>query len=116
MGAERPVCGARRSEAGEMLVSPLEAVTYNEEVKTRELRRKRGMSVERITIEVDIDHGRITARQPQLLPERGTGLLTVTQPQEGSSEPRRVVLPLVRCVPGTIINPTPEDLDDSLWD
>jgi hypothetical protein len=74
------------------------------------------MSVERITIEVDIDHGRLTARQPQLLPERGTGLMTVLPPAEGERPPERVVLPLVRCVPGTIINPAPGDLDDSLWD
>ncbi len=75
------------------------------------------MSVEPITIEVDIDHGRLTARQPHLLPETGTGLLTVLAAAEGNDLPRhRVRLPIVRCTPGTTVNPTAEDLDDSLWD
>ena len=70
-----------------------------------------------ITVEVDIDHGRLTARQPHLLPETGTGLLTILSPAEGSGCPRgRVTLPIVRCAPGTVLNPTPEELDDSLWD
>lgn len=70
-----------------------------------------------ITVEVDIDHGKLTARQPQLLPETGTGLLTVSAPaQGGAATRRRVSLPLVRCRPGTVLAPTAEDLDDSLWD
>ena len=70
-----------------------------------------------ITVEVDIDHGKLTARQPHLLPERGTGLLTILTPAEGGAPPRsRVTLPIVRCAPGTILNPTAEELDDSLWD
>lgn len=28
---------------------------------------------------------------------------------------KRVELPLIRCKPGTVINPTPEELDASLW-
>jgi hypothetical protein len=72
--------------------------------------------VEPITVEVDIDHGRLTARQPHLLPETGTGLLTVVAPAEGAPPLRsRVRLPIVRCVPGTILEPTAEDLDESLW-
>jgi hypothetical protein len=68
-----------------------------------------------ITVEVDIEHGRLTARQPDLLPETGTGLLTILPPAESGHLPRkRVTLPLVRCVPGTLINPTAEELDDSL--
>ncbi|MGA2064172.1 MAG: hypothetical protein ABSG86_04355 [Thermoguttaceae bacterium] len=71
----------------------------------------------RITVEVDIEHGRLTARQPHLLPETGTGLLTIVPSGEGSVPPRsRVGLPLVRCVRGTLLNPTAEELDDSLWD
>jgi hypothetical protein len=70
-----------------------------------------------ITVEVDIEHGRLTARQPHLLPETGIGLLTILPPTEGDSPPRnRVSLPLVHCVPGTLLNPTTEELDDSLWD
>jgi len=30
-------------------------------------------------------------------------------------ERKRVELPLIRCKPGTVINPTPEELDASLW-
>lgn len=70
-----------------------------------------------ITVEVDIDHGKLTARQPQLLPETGTGLLTILPQAEGGAPPRsRVSLPIVRCMPGTIVDPTAEELDDSLWD
>jgi hypothetical protein len=32
-----------------------------------------------LTIEVDIDHGRIVAREPEKLPEKGKGFLTVTE-------------------------------------
>lgn len=65
-----------------------------------------------ITVEVDIDHGKLTARQPQLLPETGTGPLTVFAPAEGIAPPRaRVSLPLVRCVAGTVLAPTAEGLD-----
>jgi hypothetical protein len=72
--------------------------------------------VDPITIEVDIDHGRLTPRQPHLLPETGTGLLTIVTPAKGSTvSPRRVSLPIVRCAPGTILDPTAEELDDSLW-
>lgn len=30
-----------------------------------------------ITVEVDIDHGRVVPREPAKLPEKGTGLLTI---------------------------------------
>jgi hypothetical protein len=70
-----------------------------------------------ITVEVDIEHGRLTARQPHLLPDTGIGILTVLPAGERSAPPRsRVSLPLVRCMGGTILNPTAEELDDSLWD
>ena len=73
--------------------------------------------MEPIKVEVDIDHGRLTARQPDLLPETGTGLLTILAPAEpGAPSRTRVSLPLVRCVPGTIVDPTAEDLDEGLWD
>ncbi len=73
-----------------------------------------------LTVEVEIDHGRIVARGPERLPEKGNGLLTILQPVSGpnvglTSPPQRVELPLIRCKPGTVINPTPEELDASLW-
>lgn len=70
-----------------------------------------------ITIEVDIEHGSLTPRRPELLPETGVGLLTILPSAEGNPPPRsRVGLPLVHCAPGTRLNPTAEELDDSLWD
>jgi hypothetical protein len=70
-----------------------------------------------ITIEVDIEHGKLTARQPHLLPETGTGCLTILPSGvAGASPRRRVAIPLVRCEPETLLNPTTEELDDTLWD
>lgn len=70
-----------------------------------------------ITVEVEIDHGKLTPKEPHLLPEQGTGLLTILRAEENAASPRRrVELPLVRCQPGTQINSTGEDLDASLWD
>lgn len=68
-----------------------------------------------IVVEVEIDHGSLTAKDPHLLPERGVGLLTVVQSEVPSTSARnRVTLPLIQGTPGTIINPTGEELDDSL--
>lgn len=69
-----------------------------------------------ITVEVEIDHGKLTAKQPHLLPEQGTGLLTILRSEETATPKRRVQLPLVHCESGTLVNPTAEDLDASLWD
>lgn len=33
-----------------------------------------------LTVEVDIDHGRIVSRGPEALPEKGSGLLTILPP------------------------------------
>lgn len=69
-----------------------------------------------IAVEVEIDDGVLTAREPHRLPKHGVGLLTVLTPEEPlDGHRRRVFLPLVHCVPGTVVNPTVEDLDDSLW-
>jgi hypothetical protein len=69
-----------------------------------------------ITVEVQIDHGRVTPKEPHLLPEAGTGLLTILRSEPSPSLPRqRVSLPLIRCAPGTLVNPTAEELDASLW-
>ena len=70
-----------------------------------------------ITVEVEIEHGKLTARQPHLLPESGIGLMTILSPANGEAPPpSRVKLPLVRCAAGTQVNPTAEELDVSLWD
>lgn len=72
-----------------------------------------------VTVEVDIEHGRIVAREPEKLPEKATGLLTILQPngsQAGTEAGRqRVQLPLIRGDGQRIINPTLEELDASLW-
>lgn len=69
---------------------------------------------------MEIDHGRIVAREPEKLPAKASGLLTILppmggQPTEAKPARQRVELPLVRCKPGTVINPTREELDASLW-
>ena len=38
-----------------------------------------------VTVEVEIDHGRIVAREPAALPDKGTGLLTILQPVPGAN-------------------------------
>ena len=73
-----------------------------------------------LTVEVEIDHGRIVPRQPQKLPETGSGLLTIfpqASSQSAGQKPtrERVKLPLIRGNGKHFINPTPEDLDASLW-
>ena len=67
-----------------------------------------------LTVEVEINHGRIIAREPEKLPETGNGLLTILPPAGGQQpEPRpqgqRVELPLIRGDGKRLINPTPED-------
>lgn len=72
-----------------------------------------------LTLEVEIDHGRIVPREPEKLPEKGSGLLTILPPSTPPSAARparqRVELPLIRGDGKRIINPTPEKLDASLW-
>jgi hypothetical protein len=38
-----------------------------------------------VTVEVEIDHGRIVPREPARLPEKGNGLLTILPPGESGS-------------------------------
>lgn len=73
-----------------------------------------------VTVEVDIDHGRIVPREPEKLPQQGNGLLTIlppaSEPTKGLTSARvRVELPLIRGDGKRIINPTSEELDASLW-
>ena len=37
-----------------------------------------------VTLEVEIDHGRIVSAEPERLPEKGKGLLTVLEPAENT--------------------------------
>ena len=73
-----------------------------------------------VTVEVDIDHGRVVAREPERLPDTGNGLLTIFPPATAPvasprSSRQRVELPLLRGDGKRLINPTPEELDASVW-
>src|SRR4051794_17635225 len=68
-----------------------------------------------ITVEVDIDHGRIVARQPEKLPAVATGILTILPPTVAQKH-ERVKLPLIQGDGTHTINPTREQLDAALWD
>lgn len=69
-----------------------------------------------ITVEVDIDHGRIVARQPEKLPDIAEGVLTVIAPEAAAKDKRkRVRLPLIHGDTKKLINPTAQELDASLW-
>ena len=68
-----------------------------------------------ITVQVDIDHGKVIPREPEKLPAKATGVLTFLSP-EAQKPRRRVVLPLIRGDGTHLINPTVEELDASLWD
>lgn len=71
-----------------------------------------------LTVEVEIDHGKLVAKEPDKLPETGKGILTVVVPSAstGNAAGKRVQLPLVQGDGSRIVNPTPEQLDASLWD
>jgi len=73
-----------------------------------------------VTVPVEIEHGRILTREPEKLPDKGSGLLTILPPANGPTvetkrAQQRVELPLIRGDGKRIINPTSEDLDASLW-
>jgi hypothetical protein len=73
-----------------------------------------------LTVEVEIDHGRIVSREPEKLPEMGTGLLTilpttVIENAVPKSPRQRVQLPLIQGDGKRMIDPTSEELDASLW-
>lgn len=62
----------------------------------------------RVTIEVQIDHGKVTVAKPHLLPEHGRGLLTVLPAGSGNGKPAFSVdkeadgLPVIRAQGGVI--------------
>lgn len=69
-----------------------------------------------LTVEVEIDHGKVVPKEPDKLPEKGTGLLTILQSSvRPAQERRRVELPLIRGDGKHLINPTVNQLDASLW-
>ena len=39
-----------------------------------------------LTMEVEIDHGRILPREPAKLPDKGKGLLTVLEPSDAAAD------------------------------
>lgn len=41
-----------------------------------------------LTLEVEIDHGRLITKEPAKLPDKATGLLTILQPEEVSNAPK----------------------------
>jgi hypothetical protein len=72
------------------------------------------------TVEAEIDHGLVTVKEPEKLPDRGRALLIVLPPadQADALAPirQRARLPLIQGDGKKLINPTPEELDASLWD
>lgn len=75
--------------------------------------------MEYTALEAEIHDGQITVLQPDKLPAEGRGLLIVLPPAASATQdvlsPRRVALPII-CGDGRrTIDPTPEELDDSLW-
>jgi hypothetical protein len=73
-----------------------------------------------LTVEVEIEHGRIVAREPEKLPEKASGFLTVLpslghQAAEPQPVRQRATLPLIRGDGKRIVHPTPEELEASLW-
>jgi hypothetical protein len=64
-----------------------------------------------ITVEVDIDQGRIVPRDPQKLPEKGKGLLTILPSALDNSETRPFALAKGQfAVPADFNSPLPEEL------
>jgi hypothetical protein len=62
------------------------------------------------TLEVEIDHGRVSSRGPEELPARASGLLTILDSQ-GLSQPRPIGLAKGQfSVPDDFNSPLPEDV------
>lgn len=61
-----------------------------------------------LTVEVEIEHGRMTTKEPHLLPERGRGLLTVLAAESAMESPKFSIgtgpdgLPVIRGNRGVI--------------
>jgi hypothetical protein len=62
-----------------------------------------------LTVEVAIDHGRVSAKGTQALPEKATGLLTILEPK--TTQPRPIGLAKGRfSVPDDFNAPLPEEV------
>jgi len=62
------------------------------------------------TLEVEIDHGRVLSKGPEVLPEKASGLLTILNPQP-LSRPRPIGLARGQfTVPEDFNAPLPEDV------
>jgi hypothetical protein len=71
-----------------------------------------------VTVEVEIDHGRIVAHEPEKLPAVAKGILTILPPvstERPQPERQRVKFPIIEGDGKHLINPTREELDASLW-
>jgi len=61
------------------------------------------------TVEAEIDHGHVTVKEPDKLPERGRGLLIVLPPaadESGQSKRGRIKFPIIQGDGSRLINPT----------
>jgi hypothetical protein len=73
-----------------------------------------------LTVEVEIARGQIVPSEPERIPQTGRGLLTILAPAASASAVapvirQRLELPLIRGDGQRLINPTPKELDASLW-
>ncbi len=69
-----------------------------------------------ITVEVEIDHGKVVANEPDKLPVIGKGLLTILPATAPKQTSHQIEFPLIVGDGSRTINPTSEELDASLWD
>lgn len=73
-----------------------------------------------VTVKVEIVNGHIVPLEPDKLPDKAHGLLTILAPDSGSvteNAPtrQRLKAPLIRGDGNRLINPTSEELDASAW-
>ena len=73
-----------------------------------------------VTLKVEIANGRIVPLEPEKLPDKADGLLTILSTESGSSTGKasarqRLNPPLIRGDGKRLINPTSEELDASAW-
>jgi len=65
-----------------------------------------------LTVEVEIDHGRIVAKEPDKLPEKGSALLTILHAESSGKKPDRPI-GLAKgkfVVPDDFNDPLPEEI------
>lgn len=75
-----------------------------------------------IILEVEIDHGKIVALEPEKLPPTGKGRLIIEPAEPALRAPdapagpgKRVRFPIIHTGDGFKINPTPDQLETSFW-